>query len=189
MSLDTILVSIAGVVKTTLPELSSCEVVGGRFSLGDKQRMDRHLPAGFVSCLGTSNATKRGGKVQTVAQFFLGLAHKDLAPANAPRVLRAHAISRLAGRALYAVTYGDTWGHDDVVSEPTNIDSRNLYSIEIDSKGVALWGITWEQTIALELGTPPQLDDLLSVGVDWTLHDGSPPAEPDAQDLIDDLQG
>ncbi len=31
--------------------------------------------------------------------------------------------------------------------KPTTISAENLYSGEIDRKGIALWGISWEQTL------------------------------------------
>ena len=76
------------------------------------------------------------------------------------------------------------WGCEEVDSIPTSISSANPYNSSIDGNNLALWGITWEQDLALvDDDVPAELPDLTSIHAAYTMVESS--NEPDAEDEID----
>lgn len=66
-------------------------------------------------------------------------------------------------RALIALTiyenflkllFDTDWGSEVCVGDPTDVDSKNLYSEELDEMGLALWAVRW--TLKVEI---PYLSD------------------------------
>jgi hypothetical protein len=78
---------------------------------------------------------------------------------------------------LQLLISGNTWGRDDT-SAPRAIDARNLYSGAVDKLGVALWGISFEQTISNPVLDQAALDAL---GVFATFHQDIDVAPADGQ--------
>lgn len=186
MSLDAIMDSIKAGLVAGLPELKSCDVVGGNFSLAEKTRRSAHLPAAFVFCAGTEGGVLSNNKAKMKALFAVVLVESARVEGQPTLQDRARRVARLAGRALKVIISAKVWGNNDVEGPPVNIDSRNRYTTEADKHDVALWAITWKQDIALTDDPPAEeLDDLLKIHAEYTLEDGSVPETPDA---IDDIE-
>lgn len=184
MSLSTILEAIKVSLATALPELKSARVVGGLFSLADKQREAVPLPAAFVSCQGTDGARVVGEDVVTTAHFAVVVVATDAHAANVAPMHRTNAIADLGGRTVRAVALGSDWGDGEVTSAPTDVTSRNKYTPEANGKSLAMWAVTWSQNVQLKPSAPAELDDLALVHAEWTLADGT---EPDVPDAVDDV--
>lgn len=185
MSLDGIITSIAVGIQLAVPVLEVCAPVGGNVDLTEVLRRSTQLPAVFVFCVGTDDAVVANDKVQTRATFAAVLVCKAGLEAPPVKMDRAAVAARLAGRVIFAITTGKTWGNDEIVTGPRSVDSRNRYSAAADKAGVALWAASWEHTIVLTKDPPAgELDDLLAIHAEYLLEDGTPPATPDAEDVI-----
>lgn len=186
MSLASILDSIRGALAAALPELKTCEVVGGNVDLSEKVRRSRPLPAAFVFCAGTDDGYQLGDKVKATALFAVVLAVVARVEGQATPQDRAHQIAKLAGRAIKAIVDAKVWEDAEVEGPPKSVRSRNRYTTTADQHGLALWAITWEQDVVLLADpTPADLDDFLVAYGEFTLADGTTPAAPDAIENIE----
>jgi hypothetical protein len=96
---------------------------------------------------------------------------------------RTRAINRLLSQALVVVASAKNWGSDEVEGPPTKIASVNPYTKSADGNNLALYGITWEQELALVADPlPSPLDDFLVAEVDYQITPSNP--EIDAHSTI-----
>lgn len=183
MSLDAILDDMAAYTKLKLTELRTCEMAGGRIILEETDRRSLALPAAYFTCTGTRDGRLVAGKFRTRGLFLLVLVVKSNIAGQPVPQDRAHAIARFAGRALAMVAAAKTWGSAEVEGVPEKVASTNPYSEKIDKHGVAIWGITWEQQLALTaVPEPVPLDDFLLLKADYQIVPSNP--EIDAQDEL-----
>ena len=184
MSLDKIVDDMAAVIGSSLAEIKMSLLVGGRITIEEIRRREVKLPAAFTTCLGTRDGRLVGGKFRTRGLFIVVLAVESRAEVQLLKQDRARGINRLAGRALTTIAKAGAWGNAEVEGPPQNIASTNPYTGKADANNVALWGITWEQDLALaEEPGPALLDDFLTMPTDYQAAvDTGPPI--DASDLI-----
>lgn len=188
MSLAEVLDSIATQLKVLVPVLRLSEVVGGEFNPEELRRQSVKLPGAFVTCSKTEPGEVYGNKVKIPARFLVVLAvafKMDGQPASQGR---ERLIARLATRVIHKVmTAAKKWDNDEVLSAPERVASKNLYSRTVDSNGVALWAVWWDQQLLLNEDPPPgALDDFLSLKADYQLVESGQPTNPqiDATDII-----
>lgn len=180
MSLASICASIAANLKTVDGIKDARGPVGGRVDLAEIRRgLITALPCVLVVCTGTEDARAQNNKVVMRGLFAAFIV---LRATPGPDGEREKAIAVLAGRVVSRVVTAD-WNEDEIETAPANVDSRNLYTGKLDTNDSALWVVTWEQQVALTDGPSPELDDFLSMQVDWQLKDSTPPI--DAQDHIE----
>lgn len=184
MSLDAILDDMASGLKTGLPELATAELAGGRFDLAEIRRRSVGLPAAFVACTATRDGSMQYNKFRCRGFFLVVLAVQSRVEGQPVKQDRSHAIVRLLSRALKVIASAKTWGNDEVESIPEKVASLNPYSTSADKNNLALWGITWEQDLAL-VGDPPpaELPPLTSIHVDYQMVESTNPK--DAEDDVD----
>lgn len=184
MSLDGVLESIVAGIAAGVPALKVCETIGGNVDLAEVQRRSRQLPAAFVFCIGTEDATLAQDKVKTTGLFAAVLVVKSEPSAPPVTMTRDAVVARLAGRIIYAVTTAGDWGDGEVIGPPSAVDSRNRYSTAADKAGAAIWAVSWRQQLELAADpAPAELDDLEKILATWELQDGTTPAT-DATDEI-----
>lgn len=183
MSLDTILDTMASVLKVQLPELVLSEMFAGSFDVDEMRRHSKTLPAAFVAWAGLRDGTWHLGKFVCRGLFVVRIAVKSRAEGQPVTQDRAHAIARLLSRAIVVVAAAENWGDDEVVSNPLRVAAINPYSKAADSIGLALAAITWEQELELD-GVPPavELPPLTSIFADFKMAESTNPI--DAQDDI-----
>lgn len=183
MSLDKIIDDMATYTKAALAELKTCELAGGRINLEETDRRSLALPAAYFACTGTRDGRMIGDKFRTRGLFLLVLLVKSNVAGQPVPQDRAHGIARFAGRVLAVIAAAKTWGNAEVEGAPEKVASTNPYSAAIDKAGVALWGITWEQQLALTaVPEPVPLDDFLLLNADYQIVPSNP--EIDAQDQV-----
>lgn len=183
MSLDKIIDDMAAYAKTKLVELKTSEMAGGRINLEEVCRRSMALPAGFFACTGTRDGRWYGNVFRTRGLFLLVLIVRSNAEGQATPQDRAHAIARFAGRAIAVVAGAGTWGNDEVASAPEKVSSSNPYTTAADKNNVAVWGITWEQQLALTgVPEPLPLDDFLLLDAKYQITPSNP--EIDAEDHV-----
>ena len=182
MSLDTVLQSIVTGLAAKLPELKTCEQVGGRVTLEELQKRARFLPGGFVTCLGTRDGQTLGNKLKTRGLFMLVLAVESRPEGQALPQDKVNIINRLVSKALHKIAFAKVWSNDEIESKPKELNSLNPYTTASNGHNVALWGITWEQDLALSDPGEAVLDDFLIASTDYQVVDTGPPI--DAHDDI-----
>ena len=162
MSLDTLLDQMVNHLKPALPALKSCEQVGGRIDLAEMLRRSKTLPGGFLALMGTRDGKLYGNKLQTTGQFLLVLVVASKAAEGILPADRTRAINRLLSQALFVIASAKDWGSPEVEGPPVKISSVNPYTKSADGNNLALYGITWEQELALVANPlPSPLDDFL----------------------------
>jgi len=177
MSLDTILDTIAKEVGK-LEELKLSQQVGGRFNLEELRRRAVKMPAAFVACLGTDDGRVIGSAFRAKGLFILVLAVESRAEGLPEKQDRTRNIHRLLTRALLKVAKAGTWGSPEIEGTPQNIAARNAYTSKGDANNLALWGITWEQQLALaEEPVPAALPDFLTAPTSYQATDTGPPID------------
>ena len=184
MSLDVVIDAIAAKLKLALVELKVAELSGGQWDLEEMRRNSTKLPGAYVTCTKTARGYQQGGKFHCVGFFLVVLAVEGRATGLAAPPDRARAIVKLLSRALTKIAKAGDWGCGEVDSIPASISSANPYNSSIDGNNLALWGITWEQDLALvDDDVPAELPDLTSIHAEYSLVESS--NEPDAEDDID----
>lgn len=162
MSLDTLLDQMVGIIQPKLPALKSCEQVGGRIDLAEMLRRSKALPGGFLALMGTRDGRLMGGKLKTQGQFLLVLVVASKAAEGILPADRTRAINRLLSQALHVVASAKDWGSPEVEGPPVKVASVNPYTKSADGNNLALYGLTWEQDLALVSDPAPSpLDDFL----------------------------
>ena len=162
MSLDTLLDTMVTIIQPALPALKSCEQVGGRIDLAEMLRRSRQLPGAFLALMGTRDGRLINTKLKCQGQFLLVLVVASKAGEGILPADRTRAINRLLSQALYVIASAKDWGSDEVEGPPVKIASVNPYTKSADGNNLALYGITWEQDLALTSDPlPSPLDDFL----------------------------
>lgn len=187
MSLDVLLDTMVGIIQPKLPALKSCEQVGGRIDLAEMLRRSKSLPGGFLALMGTRDGRLMGGKLKTTGQFLLALVVASKAGEGILPADRTRAINRLLSQALFIVASAKDWGSPEVEGPPVKISSVNPYTASADKNNVALYGISWEQDLALIFDPlPSPLDDFLYMDEQIQMPDSNP--EIDAAEYVE-VQG
>lgn len=156
MSIETVRAAIVEMIDAEIPALKTCEAHPGRFDLAEIKRVAAKAPAVFVAALATGQQELNGGDVQAPVSFAAFIVTKDQ-----PQKTRDSLVLDIVN-ALLVLTDSNDWDSTDVVEDPINIRSQNLYSASIDKNGVAMWAITWQQKIKLGSATDvAALDDFL----------------------------
>lgn len=116
---------------------------GGRFTLADLQRIATGAPTVRVACLGVTGVEQSGGSVSATARWGAFVLTKDQR-----QLPRDHSALLITAQILASVVE-NRWGLE-AAELPTDLRGDNLYSGKLENKGVALWAVTWTQTIEIE---------------------------------------
>lgn len=172
MSLLAVRTAIVTSLQDALPAGVSVESHRGRFdSAAEIKRFATKAPAVLVACVRSKLDDACEGMPILHASWAVFVITRDK-----PSLPRDEGALALVEAIALSVS-GNTWALDDT-SAPTAIDSRNLYSGAVDNLGVALWAVTFEQTV-----TNPAIDDatLATMGVFATFHQDIDMAPADGQ--------
>lgn len=124
-------------------ELADCLPHGGRVTLADLERIGAYTPTVLLTVLRLSAIERRG--LQGVT-YRLQWAAYPVASAQDGR--EAHDLAAEYAETLIGALPGETWGRGDCEAVAAEaIDAANLYSGAVAERGMALWGITWDQAI------------------------------------------
>ena len=141
MSLLDVRTAIVTGLKAALPAGVYVEGHRGRFdSATEIQRFAVKAPAVLVACVGVPVQEPGAGLLILPARWVVFVITRD--QPGTPRDAGALALVE----AILLTVSGNIWGRTDV-AEPVQLDARNLYSGAIDKLGIALWGITFDQTV------------------------------------------
>lgn len=165
MSLLDLRTAIVDEVRSGLADLirDNCLPHGGRFDKGEIRRLALKSPAVLIACLGLVNAESDGaGAVNATAAWgaFVVTTDKPQLPRDAGALVIVSALTR--------VVTDNRWGREDT-GYPGKLRGDNLYSGQADGAGVALWAVTWQQTITLGALDESTLDLFATFHADWDL--------------------
>lgn len=167
--------AIVDVVKARLPALKTVQSHGGSLTEAELRRWGAVAPAVFVSVLGVRNPnTRLLDNVDLVLCLYV-------ATRNSPSGSRDDLALNLV-QGLNQLLVAQRWESDCFVGLPTNVDSQNLFSTDLDKNGLSLWAITWQQTVELGAAVSlSELDDFIRAHTSYELGDEHSPV---AEDLI-----
>lgn len=163
MDLPALLEAIAADLRTLLGSRAAVvDVHAGRFTAAELRRYATRAPAVLLACLRVSDLDQAGEHRQSaslnLAAFVLAT-DRDGTP-------RASVALDLAGRVMAILSLRrwanekDGWPgipeHEQRVIDPATVEATNLYAADIDTQGVALWAVSWQQTFTLTPPTPPE---------------------------------
>lgn len=144
-SVNDLLNAIKDDLKSRLTDLKTCEVHPGRFTLKELQRVSKKTPALLVTTLGTTQIENSGtGQVKPTKQLALYLITKDTPQLSSDEACR----NLVDALEHYLEAESPRWGLQGI-GQPQAVRSDNLYSSEVDKKGVMLWAITWRQSLTI----------------------------------------
>lgn len=169
-----LLEAIAGDLRTRLPALRTCAVHDGRFHAAEIERWSMATPAVLVAWLGTAKAETPGaGWTDCDQQLAAFVVTRD-----APELPRGKAARNLADWLLLYVPRA-RWGLTGI-GAAEDLQAANLYSSEVDQSNLAIWMVSWRQTLRLEAaedGTCPPLPSELYAAAQDDPHEKIHPEE------------
>lgn len=158
MSTVTVRTAIVDTIRTGLGA-SALHVAShaGRFSVAELMKISAKAPAVLVSALAMNNIKSWNGSVSATVSWAAFVVVKDTP--TAPR----DQVALLVIDKLKKIIPENQWGlTDEVQGDPREIRAQNLFSAEVDAKGMAMWALSWSQDIADSLGANTStLDDFL----------------------------
>lgn len=179
MSLESLRTAVVDTLKAALPASVSVEPHGGRFDQAELRRIVTKAPAVFVATLGFSDLKHEHGDFQATISWGAFVVAKD-----APKVSRDQGATVLVN-ALAMVIPESTWSlAAECVNTPQAMRGDNLFSATVDKLGVAMWALTWRQTMVL--GQALSDEDLAALDLFETLYAQFPVADdaPLAEDEV-----
>lgn len=181
MSVIALRTAIVDELKTKLASaVKTVEGHGGRFDAKELMRVSAKAPAVFVAAMLLSEITRRHSETTATISWAVFVVAKDQ-PNNVTRDVVALTIAEAIGK----IVPDNRWGLDgQCEGTPTSIRAQNMFSAEIDAKGVAMWGLSWQQKMVIAAGDDTStLDDLLAI-LTATDLDPSQDDEPLAHDQL-----
>ena len=168
MRTQQLLEAIAAGVREALPDLKTCAPHDGRFQAAELRRWAVGAPAVLIAWMGTTQTETPGVRwtdcEQQLAAFVVTRDRPGLPRGKAARDI-VSALLLLIPRAR--------WGSTDIAATE-RLEARNLFSGAVDKNGVALWVVTWRQTLRLEAaadGTCPPLPEELYASAQFDPHE------------------
>jgi len=138
-------------IKAALPDVKSIEPHGGRFDEKELRTFGAAAPAVRVALLELTGVEGLQGATAMKIRCAAFVATRST-PAL-PRDKAALAIVT----TLAATIPDNDWGLNNT-QNPQAVRAANLYSGGVDSAGIALWAVTWDQQINLVETDPATLD-------------------------------
>lgn len=164
--------AIVDAIKTGLPDLYTVEPHGGRFDLKELNRWSRQAPAVLVAAVSVpaiADGPTRNAEVRWVAY---------LVTRDTPEATRDVAALDYA-EALLRLVRKNTWGLENTQT-PERVAAENLYSGQLDSNGMALWAVSWQQAVSLRTTDIAELADFTLYTATHEVGDG-----PVAEDRVE----
>lgn len=133
------------VYATALQGISGVHVYahGGTFDRTQIERYAREAPALVVSLL-RFDADLEGGS--TMAKVYWGVV--GFTRSEKPGDPRDRTVIDLAEAATQVLLV--TFAGMSPRSRPRGIEARNLFGVEVDRIGIAMWGLEWQQILELD---------------------------------------
>ena len=133
--------AVIDTITTNLPDLKAVEAHPGRFNLQELKRIATKLPAVRVALMGMPatvhlDTGEKEVKVRLAAFIITG----------DKRQLQKDEAALAIVESLLVLVLGQRWGITGTTAAK-NVKADNLFSGNVERQGVAMWAVTWEQTI------------------------------------------
>lgn len=145
-----LLAALTAGLSAKLPDLRACEAHPGPVTREEIARFSRQTPAVLTACVGAA----------AVEEYGDGRADADLQ--LAAFVLAGDRAALPRDRAALAVVEGVLeWlpgfrpGGGVIAGPPRQVRAENLFSGPLDRTGIALWAVSWRQTLRLGSAARP----------------------------------
>ncbi len=164
MSIGGLTSAIVSSLDTEIAALRSVKTHGGQFNVQELRRVAVYAPAALVT-VSNGDVTRHAGStgVGTLTiDVFVVTGGTSAVGRDDGALLLVQSIVGLAVR--------NDWAYADA-GPPKAIKFRNLYSGQLDSKGVALWAVRWQQDVEIDAPTIDDLDELRSLYINTDLAD------------------
>lgn len=152
--------AIAAAVEAGVTAFESVATFGGEFSVADILRYAVKSPAARVGCVGFSDGVYEAGTKAIIIQWIIVIVTRD-------GTVKRDAQALTLTEAVTGLVLGNNWGLQ--TGRPTDVRGRNLYSGEIDKKGLAIWAVTWVQRLEVDEYDETALDDFETMYTEWDL--------------------
>ena len=141
-------------LRQDLPVLRSVEGHGGRIDAAELSRIATLTPALRLACIDLPLATSTGrGRRRIESQWVAFVIVDDRgAPTDQTRDDSAMDLAWTLAEQLSFRRWRLPSITQDAIA-PTSIKPENLYSGTINKRGVALWAVSWSQTITINART------------------------------------
>ena len=127
-----------------LPDLRACEAHRGPVTSREVARLSKRAPAVLAACLGVTAAAETGDR-RVDATLRLAAFVLTADRAGLPRDRAALSVVE----ALLEYLPGFHPGAGLPAGAPEGLRAENLFSGPLDRTGVALWAVSWRQTLRL----------------------------------------
>jgi hypothetical protein len=178
MSLEYLRDAVVKTIKDSIGTDIPCEPHGGRFDAAELKRVSTKAPAVFVAYLGFRDLVYANGEYQANVAWGAFVVGKDKHPVHRDLVAAA-LVDRLA-----MIVPENMWGTDDCLGSPQSVRGDNLFSSGVDKLGVAMWAVSWQQSMVLGEAMPAE--DLAALNPFETLY-ARYPVEDDAPEAVDQV--
>lgn len=134
--------AICTAIAQALPELRDCLPHAGRFDLAELKSFATRAPAVRVALLGLGREAEGGGptwEYEARLAAFVVVTDRPGLPRHEAAIAITQRLVTLIGAAR--------WGQP--VGQAKGVAADNLYSSGLREQGVALWGVTWIQSVQL----------------------------------------
>ena len=135
-------------IRQAMPELKEVAGHPGRFDLGELQRISMRAPAVRLAILGAPRIAETSDER---LRIDLSLA-AFVITRDAPGLPRDEAALNIVETLMQLVSLNQWQVAEDTgfgLLLPREMRAENLYSGEVDRRGVALWGLSWRQGMIL----------------------------------------
>ncbi|WP_282094318.1 hypothetical protein [Epibacterium ulvae] len=152
--------TICAKIKNHLPELRECEPHEGQYSLEDLKREGLLAPAVKVSCIAAKQtSTRSGGAPNYTLQMAAFVVTRDT---TRPKMARDVSAANICQRLLGLIPE-NRWGLP-ACGEAQNVMMHSLRTVKVQSRGVSLWAVTWNQPMTFHVDSESPLGVELYVG-------------------------
>lgn len=175
MSLETLRDAVVATISAAVGPEIACEPHGGRFDAAELKRVSTKAPAVFVAVLGYRDLAYANGLYQANVAWGAFVVARDRRGVHRDLVATA-VMDRLA-----LIVPEQTWSTDACLGTPQAVRGDNLFSSGVDKLGVAMWAMTWQQTMvlaeAMDADQLTSLDPFATLYARYPLADDAPVAE------------
>lgn len=136
---ETLLQTVQADIKTEFPRLKTVDLHGGRFTVTELKRYSKIAPAVVISILRT-----RRDEPNTCASERTLVMSATVIARNQRRQNRHLVAVSIAEQLSEYIATRANWG-----LQIASVETINLYSTTLDRIAVALYGVSWKQTITI----------------------------------------
>ncbi len=178
MSLVELRQSIKDTIESEVEGFAEVYLHGGRFDEAELKRWAVKAPSAVVGMLGIPSMDYDTGQLAAKVEWGVFIITKDTVD------MKRDAAALVLVEALLGVVRPEQRWNDDAAHMPEQIKAQNLYHGTLDSKGVAIWAVTWTQSYDVNVFDWTKLDDFLTFNSVISVEDSELDDTPTSTDNV-----